>query len=339
MVATRRAGGLRRIAAAAAVALAGVTGGASGTAGAAGTTGCTWAATELPTLGGAAIVNGTDNAGTYYGIARDGTGRGHLVTWRDGTLTDVNAAADWAAAFGNAAGVVAGTVGAADGSHHGALLRGGAVVRLKEPPGTYISEVTAVDADGNLLGDVTAGDWLTHAVVWPAGAPDTVRVLDAPGGTASGAMAAADGRISGFAGASGYVWATDGTLVRKVVPTGRGDIVQLKTTSGRYFYGTQWVQADGAFRAIAVDAGGRLSYLPDGQGTAALAANAGGDVAGRDTQHGPALIWTGGARIDLPSLPGLPNGFPMALSTDRTVAGALYDDQYRTSHAALWACK
>jgi hypothetical protein len=301
---------------------------------------CTWTVHQLAGLpgGGGAIINSTDDKGAFFGMAKDAEGRGHLVRWTGDTLTEVDSTADWAAAFTNRSGVLAGTIGAPDGSHHGVLWQDGQAVRLYEPPGVYISEVTAVDDAGNLLGDVTSFDWLTHAAIWPAGDPGRIVMLNAPGGTASGAMSADAGQISGFAGASGYIWDTTGALVRKVVPAGRGDIIQLKATSGQISYGTEWLQADAKFRAIQVGASGTVVPLADGDGTAALAANRQGQIAGRDTQHGPAIVWTGGQKIELPGADNLPNGFPMAIDDDGKIAGALYDSAYHVPHPALWSC-
>jgi hypothetical protein len=304
----------------------------------------TWSVAALPGLpgGGAANVTGSDGNGVLYGTANDADGHPHLVSWRNGVLTDLDGTYNWATGLGNSNGIVAGTIAPPNGTHHAAELVDGRVQLLPEPDGTLSTGVTAIDESGNLVGQASGFDWQVHAVMWPAGQPRVPKSLSVPPGMGSGgafgigsaAMSASHGRIVGYAGVSGYIWNTDGSIRATVLPTSPGDALDLQATSDGAVIGTEWVEAEGVNHAVEVGSDLEATMLPGSQGTVAFTGNA-RIVGGQDSASLQAIAWVNGKKTTLPVPAGTFAGFPRVTAGPRMLAGSILDATF-TERPVKW---
>ncbi|PRY38054.1 hypothetical protein [Umezawaea tangerina] len=154
---------------------------------------CTWTPTILPLPAGmtTGTVYAADSGGGYAGVASGDGATSHAVRWSGGTATDYGTVPGYGPYVSvkgvNRNGVVVGSTSAATGNRQRAFRSvGTALQALPEPAGANHSWATAVNDNGDVVGnigaDVTIGgsSYLVNtAVLWPANAPGTVVELTA----------------------------------------------------------------------------------------------------------------------------------------------------------------
>lgn len=150
------------------------------TASAASTAGCTWRASALPVPAGASIldVDGTDHSGGWAGTAYFSGDRWHILSWKNGTVTDYGPVAPTTTAFvrvvdENRSGTI---IGNSTDGQWGQIktafrIRAGVLEQLAVLPGGSQAIAAAINDTGDIVGTNLVqrnGSWGTAVVRWPA---------------------------------------------------------------------------------------------------------------------------------------------------------------------------
>jgi hypothetical protein len=293
---------------------------------------CSWSMRVLPTLPGAAVsfIRGTDGDRTFVGQSGD-----RPVLWRDGRLLALGGSGRPAAV--NRRGEAVGT-DVSDG--HAALWRGTTQLGLAEPAGFTLSMATAINDAGLIVGSGSGpGSGGTVGLVWQAGRPDRVRVLDAPGGGdlfLTGVNR--DGIIVGFEVANGNL------VLSAVTGTPRSGLHPLAVPAG-----VTETSADAiAGQYIAGRAGGGSMVWHRGQprllpGTGtAIGVNSHGLVGGIDFATFGPVVWQDGIQVALPGVAPDALGSAPAVTESGAVGGSsgVPDQTGLVRYVpAVWTCR
>lgn len=311
-----------------------------------------------------------DPTGVYVaaGVALSG-GASQAVLWTDGQPQVLKVGAAWVEPHGvNSAGVVVGMAGADSGKQFGWVYRDGDVKVLAAVPRYGLAVPYGVNEAGDIVGEAWT-DRGNVAVVWPAAAPEKVRVLPAPM-DARALGIGDDGTVVGSLGdgVTPYAWGEDGKGRKLAVPEGA---TGGKVTAVRGRWAVGWVGAPaaepnpsvaappavskpksdglGAFRMRVEAKGGLVPARWDlttgevttwpGRTEPASAVNARGwAVLPATPGNGPAMVDRDGA---LHPLPGSENTYPMSISDggDRIFGLRVGTDPARARPELLaWTC-
>lgn len=219
---------------------------------------CRPALLPVPAGVGQSKVTGGDHSGRHLvgtGLRSDGGVVG--LRWTDGRVSEVDTTALQPFASVDltdvsAAGVVGyRTIDTSSFRTEAFVLRGGKVTRLPGLRPTDETEARAINSRGDIIGvskDFSGTTFTTHAVVWPAHRPGTVRelVADGPEPTwVSGVDIDDDGTALGFvgrrptAGQHPYVWPAVGKGRALTAPAGytypEGTAIRAGWVSGTAF--------------------------------------------------------------------------------------------------------
>jgi uncharacterized membrane protein len=194
----------------------------------------------------------------------DSDGRQRMVLWRDGEPTVVEMPKGTRPVDVNSAGVVVGgvltypvAVSVAGKVVNGTMTyppelgsswvyQDGQMRDLARPRGYLTASVTGINERGDMTGTSANQDDSWIAVVWPAGAPDKPRRLDAPmnavpedisdDGTVVGSLYEPGHMPPGANGGKAYAWSPDGRGRELDVPTGWAGARAMRV-SGDWIYG------------------------------------------------------------------------------------------------------
>ncbi|GAB3162994.1 hypothetical protein GCM10027258_82830 [Amycolatopsis stemonae] len=196
--------------------------------------GCRWSSSALPVPDGYRLgsVGQGDGAGAITGTLRPNSLDGPIlgVVWRADEPHVLGAAfgLDTELADVNTSGVAVGSytdprVFGEFPLDHAIRYADGRFERLPAPPGYPNTKALAINARGDIMGQVgeTAATGVGTTVVWPADAPGTVRVLPMP---LPGWQVAAGIDDDGTVAAAAFDQSTGGYLAGYVLPSGGGSI-------------------------------------------------------------------------------------------------------------------
>lgn len=293
--------------------------------------------TVLPTPPGATVqqVTGTDQAGTWVGVATDQDGEFGVV-WRDGGVARLPyglVPADM-----NRGGLISGHVWVENFPEE--HMRGAVMVLDGEI--TYLDSGYRVVAAGvNERGDAVGWNYPVHPVVhftalWPA-ADRSMRVLDPAwyvpldiddGGLSAGLPA--EERMPQ------RVWRFDGSVLREFGPYGPGETsLRLADIDDGKVAATRTDQ-DGTTRVVVIDAvSGRGVAMAGSEGGTALELE-NGVVVGKGPRG--AMLWRRTAATVLPAPAGMTTREATAVAGDGTEAAGISVAADGTPSATLWRC-
>ncbi|MER7279290.1 hypothetical protein ABT369_33110 [Dactylosporangium sp. NPDC000244] len=286
------------------------------------------------------------------------------LIWHDGKVSSPPAARNFVPAAVDAQGTIGGYENLADHRKAAALLRGGKVVRLQLPNDAVSSEVTDLDAHGNLLGTVELdGHQGTIPVLWPgAGAPVPLvtppelkwEFPDVPRPSAMNGDGVMVGHVylppaaDGGRTPAAYRWTFDGGGMLLDAPTGEPRLI-----AGDWVIGTGYAGADLALRGHALPAEYGQAGQPSvrwnmrtgtadamGPFTAVALSETGRAVGVRDTKDYQPAVWSDGTVTPLP-LPAAAAGlmYYADISADgRTVVATTRDGDHGPYAIVKWTC-
>jgi uncharacterized membrane protein len=301
--------------------------------------GCAWVPTMLPALpsGESAGINGTDGAGTWAGYAFEG-GVGHAALWQGGQIVDLGTPLGGYSQANdvNRQGIAVGNSMDADGFPHAVMWRNGQVVRLAEPPGGS-AEANAINDDGLIVGagGSATGETPTHALAWPADAPDRYIDLGAVNGTSTYLYGVSERGVLAGTAVGNPSSAVTGT-VRRGLRTLTGTTADAETfaygAAGKYIVGNQSTTTTGG---AVIWVSGRARLLPGQPFDTAHAVNADGLAVGNTDAGG--AVWEGTQRTLLTASDG--GTFTMALAvTDDGRVGGWSAPAGGLGQPTVWTC-
>jgi len=273
--------------------------------------------------------------------------RNKAVLWRDGTptlLPSVAAQDDTGVMVGgvNARGVVVGSTAPTASSVHAWVYRNGKVTVLPAPRGHARVMAKAVNTAGDIAGLAFDDSDNYVAVVWPANAPGTVKVLTAPPGRYGAAAYGIgdDGTVVGDLEDGGHPFVWDGA--------GRGRVAAERPgrPGGRIFaisgdWAVGWVSGDTGPNPVAARWNLRTGTMTtfDLTGTARAVAADGTFLASEVPSSNTLLVGPDGTVRQLPNLasPGMIDA--VAISADgKTLAGQIRYGGSQPDVPVVWHC-
>ncbi|WP_433054880.1 hypothetical protein [Dactylosporangium sp. CS-033363] len=290
--------------------------------------GCSVDRLPLPAGVTSASTVGADPSGRYVIGVRypsDDSTPAVSILWTDNRPALLPA--DFRAVAVNASGLVVGEHGRLE-DRRAAVIKDGAAIDLPLPAGGQFTDVTGVNARGEITGHTFLAGSAVRGTVWPSVGVQP-RLLQAGGKDTYAVGVTDDGTSVGTIGEreKPYRWAADGTGKALPVPDGyRGG--EARAVNGDWAIGTASTSrggADGKDELTATEVPVRWNLrtgaLAHGFQIAAEGVAADGTVLGRVGKDVPG-VWRDGTVVTLPMPPGAERGAAMAAVGDgHTIIG------------------
>ncbi|MET0233039.1 MAG: hypothetical protein ABW224_00220 [Kibdelosporangium sp.] len=273
---------------------------------------CTWrsAALPLPAGGISGLAGATDNVGGFAGTVKLSDGTTHVVSWKNGRITDygsISAAASVQVYDQNRAGTIVGsvTVGRPGVPSSSTAFRtnGTSIENLPKPAGaTSYFPRGGINDNGDIVGGYRTtrnGSSVIVGVRWPAARPGTVEELTGTPVSSNVEGLDEDGTVLYTAADASifeqrpFLWRA-GRITALAKPAQAGDLRGYEISAGRVVGSLYYPNAAGTYveEAIFWDTDGVPRKLPSGKRADAI--NRNGVSAGTAT-NGQAAIWRLGA--------------------------------------------